>query len=327
MKVLLTGANGFVGSHLVDLLATKEIPTVVLLRRSGRTDAIASRLARLTVRHGSLNDPDSLASALEGVTHVIHCAGRTKALRTAEYYETNEAGTRHLVNAVNRNAATVRQFILVSSLAAAHPAVAAVPAMEDDPPAPVSDYGRSKLAGEQVVRNECRVPFAILRPSAVYGPRDTDFLQLFKAVQSHLLPLFGGGRQPLSLVYVGDLAAATIATLGAPAAAGRTYNVASSEVVTTAELARAAARATGTWTLPLPVPVWGLWPVCLAQEGWSRITGRPGILSRQKYREARAPGWVCDVSRLRAELGFECPTSIRTGVERTLTWYRENGWL
>jgi len=103
--------------------------------------------------------------------------------------------------------------------------------------------------------------------------------------------------------------------------------VAASEVVTTGELGRVIADAMGTWALPLPLPVWGLWPICVAQEAWSRLRGRPAILSRQKYREARAPGWVCNVHKLRNELGFECRTTVREGVARTLTWYREQGWL
>jgi nucleoside-diphosphate-sugar epimerase len=161
----------------------------------------------------------------------------------------------------------------------------------------------------------------------VYGPRDADFLQLFKAVRWHIRPRFGGGRQPLSLVFVADLAEAVLAALDHPAAAGRTFNVASPEVVTPSGMAQVIARLLGSWTVPLPLPGACLWPVCLAQELLSRVTGRPGILSRQKYREARAPGWVCDVSRLRNELGVECRTGLQEGVERTLAWYREERWL
>ncbi len=325
MKVLLTGANGFVGSHILDQLVGQSVPTAVLLRPTARRHLIERSLARVEVRLGSITQPATLPSALAGVTHVIHCAGRTKALRVSEFYETNEAGTRHLLEAANQ--AGVGRFILVSSLAAAGPATADAPAREDDPPAPVSHYGRSKLAGEQVVRRESRVPFVILRPPGVYGPRDTDFLRLFKAIRAHVRPQFGGGRQPLSLVCVEDFAALAIRALEHPRAGGRTFNAAADEVVTAGELVRTVAEAIGTWTVPLALPTWGFWCICLAQEVWSKLRGRPGILSREKYREARAPGWVCDVRQLRAELGFACPTGLREGVARTLTWYREQGWL
>jgi len=318
MKVLLTGANGFVGSHILDTLVERGLPAVVLLRPGANRRWIEPNLAQCEIRAGSITDPSSLEPALRGITHVIHCAGRTKALRTEEYYATNEAGTRNLVDAVNRAGRAVQRFVCVSSLAASRPAVASAPAREDDPPQPVSEYGRSKLAGEEVVRRHCRAPFVILRPPGVYGPRDTDFLQLFRAVRRHLLPSFGGGSQPLSLVYVRDLARATVLALEHPAAP---------EVATPLLLARRIAEALGTWTVPLPLPWWGLWAVCLAQETGSRITGRPGILSRQKYLEARAAGWVCNVTRLREELGVECGTDLREGVARTRDWYRGEGWL
>jgi nucleoside-diphosphate-sugar epimerase len=327
MNVLLTGANGFVGSHILDALVARSLAVTALLRRNADTRLIDSRRAQVEIRTGSLADLPSLEGALKGITHVIHCAGRTKALRVSEYYETNENGTRHLIDAVNRTGAAVQRLVLVSSLAASHPAVAAQPAREADPPAPVSDYGKSKLRGEEVVRRSCKTSFVVLRPAAVYGPRDSDFLQLFRAVRAHVLPRFGGGQQPLSLVFVEDLAAATVAALLHPVGSGATFNVAGSEVITTAQLARVVADTVGTWALPLPLPGWGLWPLCVWQEAWSRCTGRPGILSRQKYREARASGWVCDVGRLRDELGFECRTGVREGLGRTWSWYRENGWV
>jgi dihydroflavonol-4-reductase len=327
MKVLLTGANGFVGSHILDALVEKARPVAVLLRPAADLRLIEPQLRKVEVRTGSVTDADSLGPALAGVTHVIHCAGRTKALRAAEYYEANEVGTRHLVEAVNRAGGTIQRLLCVSSLAASRPAVAAAPASEDDPPEPVSDYGRSKLAGEQAVRRHCRAPFVILRPSAVYGPRDRDFLQLFRAVRRHLRPGGGGGRQPLSVVCAADLAGVVIAALDHPAAIGGTFNVATPEVVTASGMARVLAEAMGTWTLPVPLPMWMLWSICLGQEIRSRVTGRPAILSRDKWREARAAGWVCDVRRLRDELGQECRTGVGEGLARTLAWYRGSGWM
>jgi nucleoside-diphosphate-sugar epimerase len=327
MKVLLTGANGFVGSHLLDQLVTRGTPTAVLLRPGADRRLVEAQLPHAEVRLGSITEPATLAPALREITHVIHCAGRTKAHRVADFYHTNELGTRHLVEAVNRASPAVQRLVLVSSLAAAGPATVAAPSREADPPNPVSDYGRSKLAGERVVQGESRAPWVILRPPAVYGPRDSDFLQLFKAVRAHVLPRFGGGRQPLSLVQVEDLAAATRVALEHPAAVGRIFNVAADERVTVAGLGRIIAEALGTWTVPLPLPFWGLWLVCVAQEIGGRVRDRPTILSRQKYREARAAGWVCDVRRLREELGVVCRLGVREGVARTLTWYRQQGWL
>lgn len=233
MKILLTGANGFVGSHILDSLQVRGIATAIVLRPDSNRRLIESHLPHVTVRTGSLNDPDSLGAAMQDVTHLIHCAGCTKALRASEFYEVNQTGTRHVVEAVNRQSERIQRLVHISSLAAGGPASQARPAGEDDPPHPVSDYGRSKLAGEEEVRKACKPDYVILRPPAVYGPRDTGFLPLFKAVQNHVLPRFGGGRQQLSLVFAKDLAEIAVTCLTHPAAAGKTFYTASPEVTTT----------------------------------------------------------------------------------------------
>lgn len=327
MKVLLTGANGFVGSHILDALRARDIPVVALLRPTARTTLLQHRLGELEIRHGSITEPASLLPAFQDVTHVVHCAGCTKALRLAAFREVNQQGTRNVVEAVNRQGGRVQRLVHISSVAAGRPALPDAPAREDDAPAPVSEYGRSKLAGEQEVRQGCRTEFVILRPPAVYGPRDTEFLALFRTVRRHLRPLVGGGPQVLSLVFVKDLAAAVAAGLTHPQAAGRTYNVAAPEPVTLRALVGEVAAQMKTWTVPLPVPFALAWLVCLFRDVVSRATRRASVLARQKYPELRAPGWVCDVTRLREELGLVCGTRPPEGLAATLAWYRENGWL
>jgi len=216
-------------------------------------------------------------------------------------------------------------LLFISSLAAAGPAPASAPAREDAAPRPVSAYGLSKLAAEEALREGCRAEFVILRPPGVYGPRDAEFLRLFRAVKAHVCPVFGG--RAFSLVFVKDLAEAVLASLTHPAAAGRTYNVAQPEPVTTASMAKAIATQMKTWTLSLPLPVQALYPVCLAQEALTRLAGRPSLFNRHKYAELRAPGWVCDPGRLSRELGVACLTTLAAGIAETLAWYRDHHWL
>jgi nucleoside-diphosphate-sugar epimerase len=327
MKVLLTGANGFVGSHILDCLCAKGIRTAILLRPTSHQESLQAHLSAVEVHFGSLTEPASLPPALREVTHVIHCAGRTKARRPEEFRETNQAGTRHLVTAVNQQPERIRRFVHISSLAASHPATPDAPAREEELPHPVTLYGKTKLAAEEGVRALDQTEFVILRPAAVYGPRDPDFLQLFKAVQAGFCPRFGGGRQALSLVFVKDLAEVVVACLTHAAAAGQTYNVAAAEVVTAGDLVLEIARQMGRHPFSPPLPAALLWPICLAQEALTWLTRKPGLLSRQKYPELRAPGWVCDVRRLHQELGLQCPTSLPCGVAATLDWYRQHHWL
>lgn len=315
------------GSHILDQLLVRQIPVVVLLRPTSNRAFIAEHLSKIEIRTGGIDDPPSLDAALDGVTHVIHCAGATKALDRAGFFAVNQRGTRNVVEAVNRRYPHIQRLVHISSLAAAGPATSDRPKSEGDEPEPISDYGRSKLAAEREVRDACQCDWTIIRPPAVYGPRDGEFLRLFKAVKSHLLPRFGGGRQQLTLVYVEDLAAAVESALTHPKASREIFFVGSPAVVTAGELARCIAIESGHWTLPLPLPNAVLWLACQCTGRISQITKRPSVLSAQKYAELKAPGWVCSVAKLKERLGADCPTSLREGVVKTRDWYLSHGWL
>lgn len=327
MRVLLTGANGFVGSHILDRLRAEGRECAVLLRRQGDTRFIAGHLPHVAVRYGSFEDEASLRAALEGVGEVIHCAGATKALAAEGLFRANQGGTRRLVEAVNEARPAIRRLVLVSSLAAGRSGTRAAPAREEDPPEPLSAYGRSKLAGEREVTQGCRCEYTVLRPVGVYGPRDREFLRLFRAAAAGVVPVFGGGRQELSLVYAPDLADVVVRALMAPAAAGQTLNVASAEVVTARGLVEAIAATTGRRVRRLPVPLAALTVVCAGASVWAAVTRRPTVLAHGKRRELRAAGWVADTTRLRTTLGAVCATPLREGLARTRAWYAEEGWL
>lgn len=327
MNVLLTGGNGFLGSHILDALCARDIPAVLLARPTSNLQFVRDHLPRVEVRQGSVTDPASLREALSGITHVIHCAGTTKALRLSEFDAVNRGGTAHLVDALAAQPGQIRRLILVSSLAACGPGTAKAPARETDTPHPVSEYGRSKLAAEREVTERCRVEYAILRPPAVYGPRDREFLRLFRTVQRGWAPAIAGGRQPLSLVYGADVASAAVACLDHPAAAGKLFHVAGDEVATGTQVTELIARALGCRVKQMPVPGLLVRLVCAAATAGARLSGRASLLAHDKHRELLAPGWVCDAGRLHRELGVRCPTPLSAGAVSTLAWYREHRWL
>ena len=316
---LITGAAGFIGSHLVEALTARGEAVRALVRRSSSQ----RYLPAVEVAYGDLTAGDGLASALRGVRVVIHVAGVTKALRPADYYAGNVRATETLARSV---AGTGIRLVHVSSLAAAGPSSENLPLTEDAEPRPITPYGKSKLEAERVVRT--LVPdTVILRPPVVYGPRDTGVFEVLKPLSRGWALEISGGARWFSAVYVKDLAEGLIAAAGSPAAAGRTYFLAHPKPLSWGQLARVASgimrRRARTVRIPLPVAR----AVGLSAELWSRFTGKPGVLSRDKIAEAQCRAWTCDPSRAARELGFTARTPVEEGLAETLAWYKEAGWL
>ena len=327
MKVFLTGANGFVGSHILEILLEMKAEPVLLLRSTSDTRFIAGSLSGVQIHHGSLDDPDILQTAMRGVDAVIHCAGKTKALKVVEYDTVNCHGTQNVVTAANSHRNTIKHLVHISSLAVSGPGDLKRPARESAPPRPVSAYGRSKQRGEEAVVNKSRVPWTILRPAAVYGPRDTDFFHMFRLMKKRILPLIGGGKRSLSLVYVRDVARSVQRCLGQKEAIGKIYHVAADPPTSDEVLSQEIAGQMGVRPLRLIVPAFALYPLCLIQEALSKLTGRPNILNRQKVAELLAYGWVCTTDQILHDLEFTAETSLEEGVRQTLAWYRDRGWV
>jgi nucleoside-diphosphate-sugar epimerase len=327
MKVFLTGASGFVGSHVLDSLRANGHEVSILLQRTSSTRFISRHLSDVTVHYGSLDDAPLLTQAMSGMEALVHCAGKTKALHASEFYQVNQAGTCNVVTAANACRESVRHLVYISSLAVSGPGVPGCPAEETGEPRPVTVYGQSKHLGEIEVRQHCRVPWTILRPAAVYGPRDAEFLSLFQKVKQRLMPLVRGPKRGLNMVYGPDVAAAVLCSLTQDRGSGKTYHVAAEPPCTDEELMEEVARSLNVRPFRLRIPRAGLYLGCLFQEILSQITGRPNMLSRQKLPELLAPGWVCSTERIRQDLGFTAQTPLKEGVRLTLEWYCREGWL
>lgn len=296
---------------------------MVLLRKGSSTRWITEQLPGAEIRFAPLLDAEGLKAATAGVTHVVHCAGCTRSLNRQGFFEANAQGTRNLIAALDQS--SLESFVHVSSLAVAGPATSKAPATEEQAPAPLTAYGQSKLAAEEAVRAGYPNRHVILRPPAVYGPRDGEFFRLFEAVSRHLGPR--PSRQELSLVYVKDFAETAAQVLTRGEAQGKTYNVACAEVATARGMAAEIERQMETWTVPVPLPNAVFWALCFGQDCVSRITKRANVLNMQKYAELSAPGWVCSTEKLQRELGLSCDTTLEKGIRQSLSWYREAGWL
>jgi nucleoside-diphosphate-sugar epimerase len=319
--ILVTGGTGFIGSHLVERLVEQGRAVRCLVRRATVDLPVGVELA-----HGDLESGAGLAEALRGVDTVIHLAGVTKARTVADYDRGNAVATANLLRA----AGDVARLVHVSSLAAAGPSTADRPVTEADEPHPVSHYGRSKLAGEEAVRQSpLRERAVIVRPPVVYGPRDRDVLQMLRTVARGWMAQIGTTSRRFSHIYVGDLVDGLIAAAGRAGAhaGGQVFYLANATPVSWEEFGTTAARLMGREVLTVAIPERAAYVLGWCAEWWTRLSGKPGILSRDKVREACCAGWACDAGRARRELSVCASTSLEDGLRRTLDWYKEAGWL
>jgi nucleoside-diphosphate-sugar epimerase len=322
--ILVTGGTGFIGSHLVERLSAHGERVRLMMHRKTALSGPA-----VEVVHCNLATGEGIDRALSGTDVVIHLAGVTRALSSADYYEGNVTATGNLATAVaaaSANGGSPIRMIHISSLAAIGPSADGTPVEEDAEPHPVSEYGRSKLEGERTLR--AILPCAVvLRPPVVYGPRDTDVFQLLKSINRGIVAQIAGGDRFFSAIYVHDLVDGILMAARQPKAAGRAYFLAHSPAASWAELGRIAARIMGRAPRTMNIPLGAARAVGYAAEVWARLTRNPGIVSRDKVREAQCRYWFCNTKRAKEELGFEAPTSIEDGLAATLAWYREAGWL
>lgn len=322
MKALVTGATGFVGSHLVEALRLGGAEVTALARSPDRAAALRTHGIRVVI--GSLKDHASLEQAAADQDVVYHVAGLVAARNEAEFLSANQDGTLNLVTAAERRAKP--RFVLVSSLAAGGPAKRGVPLTGSEPPQPVTAYGRSKLAAERVVKASV-LPWSIVRPPIVYGPRDHEILKLFRIARLGVTPVFGDGSQELSAVHAADLARALIAVGNSTTAIGRTYNACHPEVFTSAEFGRAIGAAMGRSVGTLRIPALLGRALLSMTETSARLTGRTTILTTDKANEFFQPAWTGDPAPLIHDCGWWARYDLRTGLTDTYQWYRKAGWL
>ena len=323
MKALVTGATGFVGGHLVERLARDGHEVTALVRSPGK----AARLLKPDIRleRGDLHDAAALARAVDGQDVVFHVAGSVAARNEAAYLAGNRDGTRNVVRAAE--AAGSPRFVHVSSMAAGGPSRKGVPMTAADQPRPVTAYGRSKLAAEEVVRASA-LPWTILRPPTIYGPNDRDnLIKVFRIARTGIAPVFGDGSMELSAVYAPDLADALVLAAKAPTAAGQVYYANHPEVLTSADLVREIGRAMGRTVRIVGVPEPLARVILAATGGVASLLGRVTILNLDKANEFFQPAWTGDADPLMTDTGWRPAHDMASGLAETWRWYRSAGWV
>jgi len=322
MKALVTGATGFVGSHLAEALRGRGDEVTALVRSPRKAEALGPLGVRVVA--GDLADAGSLARAVEGQEVVFHVAGLVAARSESEFMRCNRDGTASLLRAASGAGAS--RFVLVSSMAAGGPAAPGRPLTGAEPARPVTAYGRSKLAAEAAV-TAGTLPWVIVRPPTVYGPRDREVLKVFRMARLGIAPVFGDGSQQLSAVHGADLAKALVAAGTAPSTVGKIYYACHPEIATSAGFVRAIASAMGRRlsVVPIPAPVGRV--LLAVTEVAARIAGQTTILTRDKANEFFQDAWIGDPGPLSRDSGWRAGHDLESGLADTYQWYRNAGWL
>jgi nucleoside-diphosphate-sugar epimerase len=319
--ILITGATGFVGSHFVEALARHGVTARAMVRSTSDV-AVLDRygVERVT---GDLDDPAALRRAVAGVATVVHLAGATRALRRGTFYDVNAGGTLRLVEAMQAEGAG--RLVYLSSLAAAGPAAGA-PVEPGDTPRPLTTYGRSKLEGERHVLAGDGIDGVVLRPPAVYGPRDRELLQFFRLARRGLLPVIGPLQRRVQMVHAADLAEALVRAVEARAATG-IFHIAEPTAYTWAEMLDHVAAAVGRRGARVRVPAAVLKMAAGGSQAAARLSRRPVVFDAEKALDLLAEGWLCETEGARRALGFEAVVPLPQGLRDTARWYRAHGWL
>ncbi len=317
-RVLVTGANGFIGSHLCEYLVHQGYQVRALVRKTSNREWLEGLPVELFF--GDLTSPDTLKDAVAGVQAVLHTAAVVRARRQEDFVRVNYEGTKALAWLAVE--AGVEHFVLFSSVAAAGPGSPDRPLDETRTPMPVSNYGRAKLAAENAVLElKERMQVVLLRFPAVYGPRDRDGLMLWRTFARGWAPVLGG---TFSLIYVADAVRAAVLAMERDVPSGAIYFVSDGNCYNYDMIAREWERITGKRLRRLRVPlVLGM----LAARIYSWLKREGTIFNPDKVRELSQECWVCENRRAETELGFKPEYDLCRGGEITLRWYKERGWI
>jgi nucleoside-diphosphate-sugar epimerase len=322
---VITGASGFIGSRLRDKLLDDGLDVVALVRKDSPAPARGRGAA---VDYADLTSLERVLES-ERPEFVYHVAGSTKGVTYADFQRGNVLPTRNLALALRNVHDQVKRFVHVSSLTGYGPSTPSTPLVETDEPKPVEFYGQSKLEAERVLEREigASLPWTIIRPGGVYGPRDVDWFELFKLASRRINLFFGNRDVWTSVVHVDDVVRSIIAAAKSDAAVGKGYFICDGKPRTFTDVQREIVLASGKRALDIDV---GFLPVQLASVGgeWlSRFDGKPRLFNRQKAIMARQVAWTCKHDAATADFGYQPQVPLREGVAQTFDWYKTAGWL
>lgn len=331
-RILITGASGFIGSFITEAALRKGWDVIAAVRKTSSLTWLPH--PELHIEEMDLSSPEKLRPRIKDLQErygpldfIIHNAGITHANRKEEFNTVNSQYTRNLAEVMASESA-LSKFVLISSLAAMGPGdpVTFAPLKAGDKPKPVSAYGRSKLQAEELLKSLSKVPSVIVRPTAVYGPRDRDFLQFFSMINSGLEPTIGWHRQMVSMIHVGDLAAAVIQVTEC-AAVGKIYLASDGGSYDKQSLGELVRKILNRKTFRIKFPLTPLKAVVGTSDFAHQLFGQLPFLNLDKLKEISSANWLCDSNALWEDIGMQPKYQLEEGLAHTAEWYKKMNWL
>ena len=331
MKILITGASGFIGSFIVEEALKRGFETWAAVRKSSSKAYLQDE--RINFIELNLSSKEQLVEQLKGkgFDYVVHAAGVTKCLNKQDFSRINTLGTKNLVDALMEVGMPLKRLVFISSLSIFGAIKEQQPyeeIRETDSPQPNTAYGKSKLEAEKYLESlGTRVPYIILRPTGVYGPREKDYFIMAKSIKGHSDFAVGYKRQDITFVYVQDVVQAVFLALE-KGENGRKYFLSDGLVYQSTTFSDLIHEELGhPWWIRITAPVWVLRIVTFFGEYVGRMTGKVTALNNDKYNILKQRNWRCDIQPAIDELGYQPKYDLKQGVKETIKWYVDNRWL
>lgn len=333
MNILITGASGFIGGFIVDKALDEGLNVFAAVRESSSRKYLQDpRINFIEIDFGNC---EKLTQQLEefskengSIDYVIHNAGVTKVLTETEYNKVNFEYSKNLVEAIIKSGQTLKKFVFISSLAASGPGKhnTDTPISVLDAPNPVTEYGRSKLKTEEYLKRLTNFPYVILRPPAVFGPRDADMFSFFKLINNKLEIYIGDNLQYLSFIYVKDLASAIIRATTSQVQQ-KTYFISDNQKYTNVIFSEHIKQLMDKKTFVIKLPMFLVKIVAFLSEYVGKLTKKPSPLNLDKINELKCSNWLCDANSFYTDTDFKAQYTLDKGIEETIKWYKNEKWL
>ncbi len=323
---VVTGGTGFVGSHLVDLLLKKNFTVKCIVRKTSNLRWLKNK--NVEIYDSGLFDKERLKEILKDADYLYHIAGVVKAKNKDGYFKGNVETTRNLLEVLSEVNPNIKRVIIMSSLTACGPAKKNRPCKEEDEPHPITTYGRSKLAQENLAKEfMSKLPITITRAPAVYGERDTEIYLVFKTYKAGLMTLIGFDKKEISLIHVVDLVRGIYMASLSDTAEGQIYFISSEKFYDWDSVGNIIGDVLNKKAVKIRLPHFSVYGIAAIAQFFAMFSSKPATFNLEKAKDFVQKYWTCDTSKAKRDFGFQSEISIEEGIKRTIEWYKKEKWL